>query len=90
MPNSSSRARHPAVQWRRSGNSRRPDEGLISRRIFADPEIHALELERIFAKAWFFIGHESEIPNPGDIVARQCGVDPVILVRDDAGSSAHF
>ena len=63
----------------------RPEEGLISRRIFADPEIYAMELERIFARAWFFIGHESEIPQRGDIVARQCGVDPVILVRDDAG-----
>ena len=63
----------------------RPQEGLISRRIFADPEVHGLELERIFAKAWFFIGHESEIPNKGDIVTRQCGVDPVIFLRDDAG-----
>jgi PAH dioxygenase large subunit len=63
----------------------RPEEGLISRRIFADPEVYELELERIFAGAWFFIGHESEIPRRGDIVARQCGVDPVILVRDQAG-----
>ena len=63
----------------------RPEEGLISRRIFADPEVYERELERIFGRAWFFIGHESEIPERGDIVARQCGVDPVILVRDQAG-----
>jgi PAH dioxygenase large subunit len=63
----------------------RPAEGLISRRIFADPEVYERELERIFGRAWFFIGHESEIPERGDIVARQCGVDPVILVRDQAG-----
>lgn len=86
MPNSPSRG--PATRLSNGDDLEtlvRPDEGLISRRIFADPEVHALELERIFAKAWFFIGHESEIPNRGDIVARQCGVDPVILVRDDAG-----
>ncbi|HEV8017107.1 MAG TPA: Rieske 2Fe-2S domain-containing protein [Steroidobacteraceae bacterium] len=63
----------------------RPEEGLISRRIFADPEVYERELEGIFGRAWFFIGHESEIPERGDIVARQCGVDPVILVRDQAG-----
>jgi phenylpropionate dioxygenase-like ring-hydroxylating dioxygenase large terminal subunit len=68
----------------------RPEEGLISRRIFADPEIYSLELERIFAKAWFFIGHESEVPKPGDIVTRQCGVDPVILVRDETGQVHAF
>jgi PAH dioxygenase large subunit len=68
----------------------RPDEGLISRRIFADPEVYALELERIFGRAWFFIGHETEIPAAGDIVTRYCGVDPVILVRDPAGTVRAF
>lgn len=63
----------------------RAEEGLVSRRIFTDPEIYRLEQERIFGSAWFFLGHESEIPNPGDLVARPCGVDPVVLVRDDEG-----
>jgi len=63
----------------------RPEEGLISRRIFADPEIYAMELERIFGRGWFFLGHDSEIPNPGDAITRPCGVDPAILLRDDDG-----
>jgi phenylpropionate dioxygenase-like ring-hydroxylating dioxygenase large terminal subunit len=63
----------------------RPEEGLISRRIFSDPEIYELEIERIFGKAWFFLGHESEIPNPGDLVSRPCGMDAAILIRDDEG-----
>jgi PAH dioxygenase large subunit len=63
----------------------RPEQGLVSRRIFADPEVYALELERIFGRAWFFLGHDSEIPQPGDAVTRVCGVDPVVLVRDDEG-----
>ena len=41
----------------------KPEEGLISRRIFADPEIYQMEIDRIFGRGWFFLGHESEIPN---------------------------
>jgi PAH dioxygenase large subunit len=63
----------------------RPQEGVISRRIFADPEIYQMEIDRIFGRGWFFLGHETEIPNPGDLVSRQCGLDPAILLRDDEG-----
>ena len=63
----------------------RPHEGLISRRIFSDPEVYELEIERIFGRAWFFLGHESEIPEPGDFLSRPCGMDPAILLRDDDG-----
>jgi phenylpropionate dioxygenase-like ring-hydroxylating dioxygenase large terminal subunit len=61
------------------------DEGLISRRIFADAEIFEMEKERIFGRGWFFLGHETEIPEPGDLVARPLGMDPAVLVRDDEG-----
>jgi phenylpropionate dioxygenase-like ring-hydroxylating dioxygenase large terminal subunit len=63
----------------------RPQEGLISRRIFSDPEVFELEVERIFGRAWFFVGHESEIKEPGDFVSRPCGLDPAVLLRDDDG-----
>lgn len=68
----------------------RPAEGIISRRIFCDPEIFAMEQERIFARAWFFLGHESEIPRPGDVITRQCGMDPVLLLRDERGVVRSF
>lgn len=57
----------------------------VSRRIYHDPEIHRRELDSIFKKSWFFVGHESEIPDPGDYVTRPLGVDPVIVNRDRDG-----
>jgi nitrite reductase/ring-hydroxylating ferredoxin subunit len=57
----------------------------VSTRVFSDPEIYWLELERIFAKSWIVLGHESEIPNAGDFVTRKVGDDPVILSRRHDG-----
>src|SRR5437773_763495 len=34
----------------------------VSLRVMNDPELHRLEMERIFARTWLLLGHESEIP----------------------------
>ena len=54
--------------------------------LYADPAVFDDEMERIFTLGWVFVGHESEVPNPGDWVTRRLGRDPVILVRDRNGA----
>jgi nitrite reductase/ring-hydroxylating ferredoxin subunit len=59
--------------------------GELPLRVYNDAEIYELEKERIFAENWVFIGHETEIPEPGDYVRRYIGEDPFIFVRDEEG-----
>jgi phenylpropionate dioxygenase-like ring-hydroxylating dioxygenase large terminal subunit len=61
-------------------------ERSLAARVLSDPEIYRLEMEQIFDKEWIFVAHESEIPNPGDYVARSIGEDPVVVTRDDDGA----
>lgn len=66
------------------------DTGLVSRRLFVDEALHALEEERIFGRCWLFLGHESEIPQPGDYVTRRMGSDHVIVMRGEDGRVRAF
>jgi nitrite reductase/ring-hydroxylating ferredoxin subunit len=56
--------------------------GQISREIFVNEEIYQEEQERVFTRAWLFVGHESQIPKPGDYFVSGMGEESVILCRD--------
>ncbi len=62
------------------------DRGTISREIFVAPELHREELEKLFSRAWLFVGHESLIPRPGDFYTSRMGDESVILCRDQQGA----
>jgi nitrite reductase/ring-hydroxylating ferredoxin subunit len=53
----------------------------IHRRVYTDPAIFDLEMERIFERTWVFVGHEAEIPEPGDYKTTLIGRHPVIVSR---------
>jgi len=56
-------------------------DGWVHRRIYTDPDIFKLEMERIFHRTWIFVGHESQVPHPGDFCCTTIGTQPVLMVR---------
>lgn len=61
------------------------DRREVAMRVLTDPDVYRLELDRLFARSWIVVAHESEIPNPGDFVSRYIGEDPVIVTRTRTG-----
>ena len=57
----------------------RPDS--VHKRVYTDPAIFALEMERIYGRAWIYVGHESQVKEPGDYHATRIGDQNVVMVR---------
>src|SRR5262249_16750455 len=61
------------------------EPGRVHRDVYTDPAIFELEMERIFGRAWLYVGHVSQVPAPGDYVTTELGRQPVIMVRHRDG-----
>ncbi len=62
----------------------------LNRRVLVDPDILETERRRIFDRCWIYLGHDSEIPEPGDFRTRQVAGRPVLFVRDREGRARAF
>ena len=57
----------------------------LPQRYFVSPEVLAEEEEKIFSKHWLLVGHQSQIPKPGDYFVQETAGESVIIVRDRSG-----
>jgi phenylpropionate dioxygenase-like ring-hydroxylating dioxygenase large terminal subunit len=57
----------------------------IAAAVYSEPAIFELEMERLFGRAWLYVGHESQIRNAGDFFTSRLGRRDVIVVRDHDG-----
>ena len=53
----------------------------VHRNVFEDPDIFELEMERIYGRTWVYIGHVSQVPEPGDYFCTRIGKQPVVVSR---------
>jgi len=61
-------------------------DGYVPAHVYNDAGVFALEAERLFARSWTFVAHESEIPNNGDFVKRRVLADSFLVTRDEIGA----
>src|SRR5699024_7681975 len=48
----------------------------VAGRLYTDPEIFRVEMEKIFYRTWVWVAHESEIPEAGSFKTTQVGDQP--------------
>jgi phenylpropionate dioxygenase-like ring-hydroxylating dioxygenase large terminal subunit len=61
----------------------RPDEGVfrVDRTALTSEEVFSAEQKEIFDRSWLYVGHTSEVENPGDFRARNVAGRPLVLWR---------
>jgi phenylpropionate dioxygenase-like ring-hydroxylating dioxygenase large terminal subunit len=62
----------------------------VHARVYSDPELFSLEMERIFERTWIYAAHESELRKPGDFVRTRVGLRELIVARTESGRIAAF
>ncbi|MEM1104397.1 MAG: aromatic ring-hydroxylating dioxygenase subunit alpha [Pseudomonadota bacterium] len=60
-------------------------EDRVHTSLYSSEQIFDDEMEKIFTQTWVWVGHESEIKEPGSFVTTYMGLQPVILAKDKAG-----
>ena len=58
----------------------------VHRDIYLSSRVFELEMQRLWRRSWLFVGHESQIPEPGDYASSILAGQPVIMLRREDGS----
>ncbi len=53
---------------------------------YTDPDIYAFDQSEILASGWQIIAPAALVENPGDLITREIGGVPIIVLRDNAGA----
>ena len=62
----------------------------LEQRFYTDPEIYALELDRIVTRNWIFAGHQSQLAAAGDYLVVDVANESAIVVRTGSGEIKAF
>jgi Rieske 2Fe-2S family protein len=62
----------------------------LPQKYFVSPELFAQEQERIFAREWLLVGHQSQIAKPGDYFVQTVAGESLIVTRDQKSQVRGF
>lgn len=79
-----------AISKIRSLVAARRGEHSLAQPFYTDPDIYALELERIVYRNWILVGHVSEWADPGDFKRVDVAGESAIVVRGNNGELRAF
>ncbi len=75
-----------------AGKAPDPELGhaVIDQRRYTSAEFMALEWERMWTKVWLLAGRALDIPQPGDYLVTEIGIESIIVVRQADGGARAF
>ncbi len=62
----------------------------LDQSFYTDPDIYALEIERVINRNWIMAGHQSELPEPGDFKVFTLANESAIIVHGSDGELKAF
>src|SRR5437867_2244989 len=62
----------------------------LPRDYYVSQEIFEVELDRVFRRQWLYVGHISQVRDPGDFFTRLVGPESMIVTRDQDGAIRVF
>jgi glycine betaine catabolism A len=62
----------------------------LAQRYFVAPEVFEEEQEKIFARRWVLVGHQSELAKPGDFFIANVAEESLIICRDRGSAIRGF
>ncbi|GEO25014.1 hydrogenase [Alicyclobacillus acidoterrestris] len=66
------------------------DEGKLPQWVKYDADIFQMEIDKIFGTTWNYLGHVSELHEPGSYVTRWIANDPILLTKNKDGEIQAF
>ena len=61
-------------------------DDAVHRDVYTCPELFDLEMERLWSSAWTYVGHDSQVPNPGDFYTANVARQPLLMLRGSDGT----
>lgn len=67
-----------------------PDWRSLPSKFFSSDDFFHADLDWVWRRGWLFVGHDCEIPKPGDYFTFSIGTDPLLVIRGDDGEVRAF